>query len=138
MALGIGQQRRARSAPRTACCPYCGNTIVVAREAVSVPCGKCNRRVELEDLEVFENISRDLMTGASVLVRGEATVKGNIHAGEIIVFGVVEGNLKASVRVKLESGAMVQGRIEAPSIHFSNGAVVHGDLNIGSKQVERT
>jgi predicted acyltransferase (DUF342 family)/ribosomal protein S27AE len=136
MALGIGQQQRTRSGQRTASCPYCGNTIAVAREAVSVPCGKCNRRVELEDLEVFENISRALMTGASVFVRGEATVTGDIHAGEIVVSGVVRGNLKAFVRVKLESTAKVFGMIEAPSIDLENGATVQGDLKIRPKQME--
>jgi cytoskeletal protein CcmA (bactofilin family) len=94
--------------------------------------------VELEDLEVFENISRDLMTGASVLVRSEATVKGNIHAAEIVVSGIVNGNLKASLRVKLESTARVSGTIEAPSIELANGATVRGDLKIGPKQTERT
>lgn len=138
MALGIGQQRRTRSGLRTASCPYCGNSLAVAREAVSVSCGKCNHRVELEDLEVFENISRDLMTGASVLVRAEATVKGNIHAGEIVVCGVVKGDLKASLRIRLESTATVNGTIEAPSIDLATGATVYGDLKIRPKQAERT
>jgi len=110
----------------------------VAREAVSVPCGKCNHRVELEDLEVFENISRDLMSGSSVLVRAEATVTGNIHAGEIVVSGVVKGNLKASLRVKLEGTARVFGIIEAPSIDLENGATVQGDMRIRPKQTEST
>ena len=130
MTLGIGRRRRARLGSKAITCPYCGKALRAAHEAVSIQCGRCNNRVELEDLEVFENISRDLMTGASVLVRGEATVHGNIHAAEVIVCGLVKGNIKATMRARLTRGARIVGNIEAPVIDVEDGAKVTGRLEI--------
>jgi predicted acyltransferase (DUF342 family) len=122
---------------RTAACPYCEREITVAREAISVPCAVCNRRIELEDLLVAENISRDLMTGASVLVRAEATVAGNIHAGEILIHGTVRGNVKAAGRVTLTRGARVIGDIRARHLVLEDGASVMGRLDIGLRHNPR-
>jgi len=116
---------------RTASCPYCGREVTVAQEAISVPCAVCNRRIELEDLLVTENISRDLMTGASVHVRAEATVSGRIHADAIIVHGTVRGNLRAAGRVELKRGARVIGDIRARHLVLEEGASVTGRMDIG-------
>jgi len=137
MSLGIGRRRRTRSRSREVSCPFCGRDLEVAKEAVSFPCSRCNRRVELEDLEVFENISRDLMTGGSVLVRPEATVHGNIHASVITIMGVVHGNLVASVKIGLTRGARIVGDIVAPTIDMRDGAKITGSLKIKPKPKPR-
>ncbi len=133
LGLGIGRFRRSPMAPRTIACPYCGKELAIVPEAVSIPCSKCSRRVELEDLEVVEKISRDLMTGASVLVRVGAMVKGNIHAAEITILGSVQGNLKASRLIHLAATARVNGAIEAPRLEMEEGALVVGRLTITNK-----
>ncbi|MBN1425649.1 polymer-forming cytoskeletal protein [Candidatus Fermentibacteria bacterium] len=124
-------------AMRTVACPYCGRETSVAREAISVPCAACNRRIELEDLQVTENIGRDLMTGASVLIRKEATVFGSIHAGEIIVHGMIRGDLWSSGRVLLSPSARVIGDIRAWSLVLEDGASVTGRLDIGTRHKPR-
>ncbi|MCU0612118.1 MAG: polymer-forming cytoskeletal protein [Candidatus Eisenbacteria bacterium] len=129
--LALGRRQAVDRLVRTAACPYCGKEVTVAREAISVPCAACNRRIELEDLLVAENIGRDLMTGASVLVRAEAVVSGNICAGEIIVHGTVRGNLWSAGRVELARGARVNGDIRARHLVLEEGASVSGRLEIG-------
>ncbi len=128
--LGLGRLRRSRKAPLTVACPYCGRELPIVPEAVSIPCSKCSQRVDLEDLEVVENISRDLMTGASVWVRPGATVKGNIHAAEISVMGHVRGNLKASRLITLSSSARILGDISSPILEMEEGAHVVGKVAI--------
>lgn len=133
--LGMAMSRRpaADRGTRTVACPYCGRETSVASEAISVPCGACNRRIELEDLLVTENIGRDLRTGASVLVRAEAVVFGSIHAGEIIVHGTIRGNLSSSGLVVLSPTARVIGNIRARSLVLQDGASVTGLLDIGTR-----
>lgn len=125
------REKAADRGMRTAWCPYCWKEVTVAQEAISVPCAACNRRIELEDLLVTENIGRNMMTGASVLVRAEATVTGNIHAGEIIVHGTVRGDLRAAGRVAVMRGARVIGGIRARRLVLEDGASVTGRLEIG-------
>ena len=135
--LGLGRLRRSKKAPLTVACPYCGRELPIVPEAVSIPCSKCSQRVDLEDLEVVENISRDLMTGASVWVRAGATVHGNIHAAEISVMGHVKGNLKAFRIITLSSSARIIGDISSPILEMEEGAQVVGKVSISRKTSAR-
>ncbi len=73
------------------------------------------------------------MTGGSVFVRPEATVCGNIHAAVITIMGVVQGNLAASVRIRLTRGAKIVGDVQAPTIDVHDGARITGRLKIEPK-----
>ncbi len=116
---------------RTVACPFCFREFSVPLEAISVPCASCNRRIELEDLLVTEHITRDLMTGSSVLVRATASVTGNIHAGEIVVHGIVRGNLRSAGRIVITRGARVFGDLRARALLLEEGAVIQGRMEIG-------
>lgn len=128
--LRRGQDRPAKGI-RTVSCPYCWRETQAAWEAISIPCAHCNRRIELGDLMVTQNITRDVMTGGRVMVRPDCTVTGNIHASEIIVCGTVVGQLRAAGRVEVRRGAKVVGGIQARSLVMEEGCLLRGDLRIG-------
>jgi predicted acyltransferase (DUF342 family) len=133
LGLRLGQFGRSRKARDTVACPYCGKELRFVPEAVSIPCSKCSRRVDLEDLEVVENISRDLMTGASVHIRKDTTVTGNVHAARIVVLGTVKGNIHASRIVRLHRTARIFGDIKAPRLELEEGARVVGRMTVTPK-----
>jgi len=130
LGLRFGQFGRSRKTRNTVACPYCGKELRIVPEAVSIPCNRCSRRVDLEDLEVVENISRDLMTGASVHIRKDSTVTGNVHAAQITVLGTVKGNIHASRVVRLSHTARVFGDIRTPRLELEEGARVVGRMTV--------
>jgi cytoskeletal protein CcmA (bactofilin family) len=62
-----------------------------------------------------------------VLVVGEhAKIDAEISCGTVIVYGEVNGNIKAKVAVELHRPAKVHGDIDTPSLTVEQGVVLHG------------
>ena len=67
------------------------------------------------------------------LVIGEgAKVNAEIQAGTVIVNGVVEGNIKATVMVELHPPARVKGSIETPALSMDKGVIFEGSCKMES------
>jgi cytoskeletal protein CcmA (bactofilin family) len=63
-----------------------------------------------------------------VLVVGEhARIDAEISCGTVIVYGEVNGNIKAKTAVELHHSARVRGNIESPSISMEKGVVFQGE-----------
>lgn len=61
------------------------------------------------------------------LTLGESSsVKGRVEGIEVIVRGVVNGDIIATKRLALEKGAKVTGNITAPSISIQEGVYFEG------------
>ena len=67
--------------------------------------------------------------GARVTVGKEARVKADITAQEVVVFGSVEGNVRATERVDLRSTAVVTGDLYAKRIAMEEDAVLKGKVD---------
>lgn len=70
------------------------------------------------------------LDGARLTVGERGIVQANIEAREIIVDGMVEGNLKASERLRLGASSRVRGDLEAPCIGMDDGARFHGHVEV--------
>lgn len=72
------------------------------------------------------------------LVIGEgARVTAEILAGNVVVNGTVEGNIKATNLVELHPPARVKGSIETPALSIDKGVIFEGSCkmeNLGAKQ----
>jgi excisionase family DNA binding protein len=71
-----------------------------------------------------------LDTRGNLMVGQSADIKANIKGDTISVAGTINGNIKASVLIKLEATAKLTGDVEAPKISISEGAVMNGRVNM--------
>ena len=67
---------------------------------------------------------------AKVTVGPNGKVKANIEAREIVVEGVVTGDLKASAGVQLGGSSRVQGSLITPRIAIDDGAKLRGKVEM--------
>ncbi len=74
-----------------------------------------------------------LKTNTQVIVSGSGRVKGNIQGRDIVIGGVIKGDIVATGRVELLSSGMLLGRIVAPSLTVEFGAVIDGLCRITPK-----
>jgi cytoskeletal protein CcmA (bactofilin family) len=77
---------------------------------------------------------------SKVTVGPNGKVKANIEAREIVVEGIVTGDLKASANVQLGGSSRVQGSLITPRIAIDDGARLRGKVEMtragDAKQVE--
>jgi cytoskeletal protein CcmA (bactofilin family) len=63
-----------------------------------------------------------------VLVVGEhAKIDAEITCGTVIVYGEVNGNIKAKIAVELHHPAKLRGNVESPSLAIDKGVVFQGE-----------
>lgn len=67
---------------------------------------------------------------ACVTVGPHGRVQADIEAREIIIEGAVQGNLKASERVRLGAASRVQGTVLAPRVGIDDGAQFRGKVEM--------
>jgi cytoskeletal protein CcmA (bactofilin family) len=68
---------------------------------------------------------------ADVVVLGkDASIVGDITAREVIIGGIVHGNIRASSRAELLESATVEGDIDAAVIRIHEGGSVQGRLAV--------
>ena len=65
---------------------------------------------------------------AKVRVLNGGSVTGQISVPNVVINGLVKGDIFASSSVKLESGAMVEGNIYYNNLEVEKGATVSGSL----------
>jgi len=80
-----------------------------------------------DDLQIdgeFEGTIK--VTGARLTVGADARVRASITAGDVVIFGRVEGDIYASGRVDLRSSAVVLGDIFAGRLSIEDNAALRG------------
>lgn len=74
------------------------------------------------------NVLADAGSKATVIVSEEGTVKGEIRVPNVVINGMVEGNIYASARMELATKAQVKGNVYYTLIEMQLGAMVDGQL----------
>lgn len=59
-----------------------------------------------------------------------AMVKAELHVRDLIVFGIVDGNVHASGRIELRQTAVVKGDIVASRLSVEESASIHGRVEL--------
>lgn len=59
-------------------------------------------------------------------------VVGDIEAREVVVGGTVQGSIKASARIEIDSGATVHGDVNAETMLLHEGGTIDGKVAVGS------
>ena len=84
------------------------------------------------DIAIDGNIEGEILTEGLLLIKENATIKASIDAGSVIIYGKVEGNIKASEKIELFETASVQGDLQSLKLKVDSGAVISGRTIIGS------
>lgn len=70
-----------------------------------------------------------------VLVVGEhARIDADITCGTVIVYGEVNGNIKAKIAVELHHPAKLRGNVESPSLCIDKGVVFQGESKMAQAE----
>jgi cytoskeletal protein CcmA (bactofilin family) len=83
-----------------------------------------------DDLLVDGEIDGVIRLAASRLtVRAEGIVRAMVLAQDVVVLGRIEGEIRATGRVELRSGAIVVGDVFAGRLSMEDGAVLRGHVD---------
>jgi cytoskeletal protein CcmA (bactofilin family) len=90
-----------------------------------------------ESLSVAGRIEGTVALDAKLTIERSGVVKADVEADEVIVRGILAGNVKARRAIRLEPGSQVKGDLEAPVITVAEGARLSGSLSIGERAPPR-
>jgi cytoskeletal protein CcmA (bactofilin family) len=76
-------------------------------------------------------VNGHVTAGQQVLVAKGGQIDGNVDTGEAVVGGSVHGSVRATVRVEIQAGAVVQGDVTTQRILVVEGAVLNGAIRMG-------
>ncbi|MGH9966696.1 MAG: bactofilin family protein [Pyrinomonadaceae bacterium] len=80
-------------------------------------------------LRSLENVPFQKPAATSPACEQENQLEADIEVGVALINGCVNGNIRASQRVVLQSQARVEGNIDTPLLSISDGAVFEGECN---------
>lgn len=84
-----------------------------------------------EPIRIEGRVDGPVENDAAVFVEASGIVRGDVSGTEVVVAGVVVGDLKARDRLLLRPTAQVRGGLYAPKLTLEAGARVDGPLRVG-------
>ena len=74
----------------------------------------------------------DVIAQGSLRVEAQGRVEGRIEVDELVVAGVIEGDVYARRRVELLPTARVHGEVRTPALALAEGSVLDGRCHTGA------
>ncbi|WP_041720357.1 bactofilin family protein [Pseudodesulfovibrio piezophilus] len=78
------------------------------------------------------NFRGEVVSDGTLVVGQEAVVEGLIRVGQLVLSGNIQGEVEAATKVVLHKTANLQGNIKTPVLVVEEGAVLEGQLDMGS------
>ena len=86
-----------------------------------------------EDLVIEGKVEGTINQGkCSLMLKPKGRIIADVNATKIIIEGTVEGDLRATVSVKVRKGGSVTGNIAAPTVGIDDGATFNGSIEMVS------
>ena len=82
-------------------------------------------------LQLEGRLRGDVIAEGSLRVEAQGRVEGRIEVDELVVAGVVEGDVLARRRVELLPTARVHGEVRTPALCLAEGSVLDGRCRAG-------
>ena len=82
-------------------------------------------------VKVDGRIQGNLQATGQAIIGEHGLVKGDVHSTDLLVFGRLEGNVRAKA-VHLEPAARIQGAIETETLQMESGVSYTGSLSTQS------
>ena len=91
-----------------------------------------------EELQLDGDLDGKLTLENRLTIGPASTVKANIKAKEVVVFGTVHGNVEAENRITLRTGANLVGDIKTAGIVIEDGAYFKGGIDISRPEPSKS
>jgi cytoskeletal protein CcmA (bactofilin family) len=88
-------------------------------------------------LRVDGTLEGKVLGARQLVVTPGGRIHGEVVAEEVVVGGVIDGNVRASTRLELQGSAVVNGNIETRAFVVPEGGRVNGDIRMVSGLAER-
>ena len=85
-----------------------------------------------EAARIDGRVCGDVIASGLLWIGEAARLKARIEAGEVVVAGVVEGEVRASERIRLLATGRVTGGLRAPRLVLADGSFLEGLCRTGS------
>jgi cytoskeletal protein CcmA (bactofilin family) len=79
----------------------------------------------------------DVIAQGSLRIEAQGRVEGRIEVDELVVAGVIEGDVYARRRVELLPTARVHGEVRTPALALAEGSVLDGRCRAGADSPPR-
>ncbi len=91
--------------------------------------------ISTEDLTIDGYVEGSIELGDHSLTIGpSATIKAGVVAKNVTISGAVTGNVRAREQLDLRATGSVVGDIVAPRLVMAEGAVITGQIDVGSRR----
>ena len=81
-------------------------------------------------LKILGKFEGEISGDGKLEIGPTAQIEAHIKAAEIIIYGHVTGNISATERVELLSGATLIGNIRSPALEIDDGVVFEGQCEM--------
>lgn len=81
------------------------------------------------------HIKGDLFIGEGLIVGEDGLIDGNINTREIVVYGTVNGTVKAE-SIEIKSSGKILGEIQTQSFQVERGAIYTGKVSMSREAAE--
>ena len=78
------------------------------------------------------NFQGEVQSDGTLVVGQEAMVEGQVRVGQLVLSGKIRGEVEAKSKVVLHKTANLEGNIRTPVLVVEEGAILEGQLNMGS------
>lgn len=78
------------------------------------------------------NFQGEVASDGTLVVGQEALVEGQVCVGQLVLSGKIRGEVEAKDKVVLHKTANMQGNIRTPVLVVEEGAILEGQLSMGS------
>ena len=82
------------------------------------------------------HIKGDLIIGEGLIIGEHGIIEGNIKAGEIVVYGTVQGNVTAD-SIDIKSSGNILGELQTHSLQVETGATYVGNVSMEKAQPKK-
>ncbi len=84
-----------------------------------------------EDLTVEGRVSGSIHLTKDLYIQPDGIVQANLDVRNVVIQGVLVGNVVASQRIELVEGGRMVGDIKAPRVLINDGAAFSGQVDMG-------
>lgn len=86
-------------------------------------------------IKIDGRIDGSVVGARQVMLGRNGAIHGNVHGGEVVIGGLVDGAITADERLELQSSAEVTGDIDTKSIVVLEGARINGAVRMQETRV---
>jgi len=80
------------------------------------------------DGKVVGDVGGQSSDGCALMLGQSGVIEGNVDVAHVVLDGLVKGDVRATYRAELKSGARIKGRLYYDKLEVPEGAEINGEL----------